>query len=68
MAVERMAVRKRNQITLPKALIKALAIHEGDILEYTIENGRLIITPTALIPKEQAGCRNSECQRCKKEG
>jgi AbrB family looped-hinge helix DNA binding protein len=68
MAVERMAVRKRNQITLPKALIKALAIHEGDILEYTIESGRLIITPTTLIPKEQASCWNGECKGCTKEG
>lgn len=54
MAAGVMEVRKKNQITLPKVLAKALQIQEGDILEYMIENGKIVITPKMLVPKEQA--------------
>ena len=54
MAAGVMEVRKKNQITLPKVLAKTLQIQEGDILEYVIENGKIVITPKMLIPKEQA--------------
>ena len=54
MAAGVMEVRKKNQITLPKVLTKTLQIQEGDILEYVIENGKIVITPKMLIPKEQA--------------
>ena len=46
-------VRTRNQVTLPKALATKLQIREGDLLEYNIEDGKIIITPKMLIPKEQ---------------
>lgn len=54
MAAGIMEVRKKNQITLPRVLAKALKIQEGDILEYSLEDGRIVITPKMLIPKEQA--------------
>ena len=62
MAVGRIEVRRRNQITLPKTLTKTLAINEGDILEYIIENGKIIITPKMLIPKDQAWYWSKEWQ------
>lgn len=46
-------VRSKNQVTLPKALAAALHIQEGDLLEYSVEDGKIIITPKMLIPKEQ---------------
>ncbi|HEY3424449.1 MAG TPA: AbrB/MazE/SpoVT family DNA-binding domain-containing protein, partial [Negativicutes bacterium] len=58
----RIEVRRRNQITLPKSLTKSLAINEGDILEYTIENGKIIITPKMLVPKDQAWYWSKEWQ------
>ncbi|MBP2651413.1 MAG: looped-hinge helix binding domain, AbrB family [Firmicutes bacterium] len=67
MAVGRMEVRKRNQVTLPKELTKALAINEGDILEYTIEDGKIIIIPKTLVPKEQAWYWSKEWQAAEKE-
>ncbi len=63
----RMEVRNRNQVTLPKALTKTLAIREGDILEYTIEGGKIIITPKTLVPKEQAWYWSKEWQAAEKE-
>ncbi|CUH97136.1 hypothetical protein P22_3262 [Propionispora sp. 2/2-37] len=63
----RIEVRSRNQVTLPKSLTKTLAIREGDILEYTIENGKIIITPKTLVPKEQAWYWSKEWQAAEKE-
>lgn len=63
----RMEVRSRNQITLPKSLTKTLAINEGDILEYTIENGKIIITPKTLISKDQAWYWSKEWQAAERE-
>lgn len=54
MAVGFIEVRKRNQVTLPKVLAAQLHIKEGDVLEYNIEDGKIIITPKILVPKEQA--------------
>ncbi|WP_169717762.1 hypothetical protein SPSIL_021350 [Sporomusa silvacetica DSM 10669] len=63
----RIEVRSRNQVTLPKSLTKTLAIREGDILEYTIENGKIIITPKTLVPKDQSWYWSKEWQAAEKE-
>lgn len=67
MAVGRMEVRRRNQVTLPKSLTKSLSIQEGDILEYTIENGKIIITPKTLVTKDQAWYWSKEWQAAERE-
>lgn len=56
-------VRRKNQVTLPKGLAAQLHIQEGDLLEYIIEDGRIIITPKVLIPKEQAWFWSQEWQQ-----
>ena len=56
-------VRKKNQVTLPKALASKLHIQEGDLLEYTIEEGKIIITPKMLVPKDQAWFWSEEWQQ-----
>ena len=60
-------VRTRNQVTLPKELAKKLQIREGDLLEYSIEDGKIIITPKMLIPKEQSWFWSKEWQQGEKE-
>ena len=50
----RIEVRPKRQVTLPKSLTDALNIAEGDILEYEIQDGKILITPKILIPKDQA--------------
>lgn len=50
----RIEVRPKRQITLPKSLTDYLKIEEGDILEYQIHDGKIVITPKMLIPKDQA--------------
>ena len=53
-AAEVIEFRKKNQITIPKTLSAALNIVEGDKLELHIEDGKIVITPAVIIPKEQA--------------
>lgn len=50
----RIEVRSKRQITLPKSLADTLKIQESDILEYEIQDGKIVITPKVLIPKDQA--------------
>ncbi len=47
-------VRSKNQVTLPKDLATKLHLCAGDILEYTVEDGKIIITPKILVSKDQA--------------
>ena len=65
-ATEIIEVRKKNQITIPKALSIALNIVEGDKLEMHIEDGKIVITPSVMIPKEQAWFWSKEWQQGEK--
>ena len=67
MSTGRIEVRRRNQVTLPKALTKSLSINEGDILEYTVEDGKIVITPKTLVPKAQAWYWTKEWQAAERE-
>lgn len=65
-AAEVIEFRKKNQITIPKTLSAALNIVEGDKLELHIEDGKIVITPAVIIPKEQAWFWSQEWQRGEK--
>ena len=67
MAMGFMEVRRKNQVTLPKALAAQLHIQEGDLLEYSVEDGKIIITPKMLISKEQAWFWSKEWQDGERE-
>ena len=45
-------LRKKSQITLPKEIVKALNLQEGDKFEVTIENGCIRFEPVSIFPKE----------------
>ncbi len=46
-------LRSRAQVTLPKEAIKKLNLKEGDNLSIEVDEGRVIITPVAVIPKDE---------------
>ncbi len=46
-------LRSRAQITLPKEAVKKLKLKEGDNLSIEVDNGKVIITPVAVIPKDE---------------
>lgn len=47
-------LRQKSQITIPAEIIKALNIKTGDKLEFSLQDGRIIIQPVITIPKDQA--------------
>jgi AbrB family looped-hinge helix DNA binding protein len=61
-------LRNRAQITLPKEIVKALGLKSGDDLEIRIEKGRVIITPVAVIPKDELWAWKTEIRTAIEEG
>jgi len=41
----------RATVTLPAELRKALALEGGDPLDVTVQDGKLILTPVAIVPR-----------------
>lgn len=51
---ERMTIRQRGQVTLPKSLMEKLNLSEGDSLELTMdETGEIKLVPLVTIPADQ---------------
>jgi AbrB family looped-hinge helix DNA binding protein len=49
-----LALRRKGVITVPQEVRDELDLREGDNLLLTVEEGRIVLTPTALIPRDQA--------------
>ena len=60
-------VRARGQVTLPAQVRLALGLREGDNLLVTIEQGRIVLIPAALIPRDQAWFWTPEWQAGERE-
>ena len=43
---------RHGQITLPKEIRKVLGVEEGDLLEVSLENARVVMRPKVLVDKE----------------
>ncbi len=48
-------LKQKSQVTIPKGFVKKLNLKVGDKLEIEETNGKLIITPVVIVPKDQAG-------------
>jgi antitoxin MazE len=46
-------LRSRAQVTLPKEAVETLKLKEGDNLSVEVANGRVILTPVAVIPRDE---------------
>ena len=46
-------LRSRAQVTLPKEAVKTLNLKEGDNLSVEVANGKVIMTPVAVIPRDE---------------
>lgn len=60
-------LRSRSQITIPKNIIETLGLKEGDNLNIEIENGKIILKPVVMVPKNQAWFWTDEWQTAEKE-
>jgi len=52
--------RSRAQITLPKEAVKKLNLKEGDNLSIEVDSGKVVITPVAIIPKDELWARSTK--------
>lgn len=46
-------LKQKSQVTIPKEFVKRLKLSVGDKLDVEIKDGRLIITPVVVVPKDQ---------------
>ncbi len=47
-------LRQKSQVTIPVDILKALNLKTGDKLEFTVQDGKIVIQPVVTIPKDQA--------------
>jgi len=59
--------KQKSQITIPKELVKQLNLRVGDKLEAQVRDGKIILTPVIVIPKEQAWYYSAEWQENEKK-
>jgi AbrB family looped-hinge helix DNA binding protein len=45
-------VRTNRQVTIPKAIFDELGLKEGDFVEVSLQEGRILITPKRLVDPE----------------
>lgn len=60
-------MRKKGQITIPKQIVDALNLKEGEKLEFTISGDAIKIRPVVVIPKSQAWYWTPEWQAAERE-
>ena len=52
---ERLTIRKKGQVTLPKSILERFDLHEGDTLEIEVnEHGEITVVPLMQIPVNQS--------------
>ena len=60
-------LKQKSQVTIPRGLVKKLSLKVGDKLQIEEQNGRLIITPVVIVPKDQAWFYSPEWQENERE-
>lgn len=63
----RTVLRSKGQITLPQQVRREMGIDEGDDLLVTVEDGRIVLIPAKLIPRDQAWFWTEEWQAGERE-
>lgn len=61
-------LRNRAQVTLPKEVVKALDLKVGDDLKVDVESGHVVITPVAIVPKDELWALRPEIREAIIEG
>jgi len=61
-------LRNRAQVTLPREVVKALDLKIGDDLKVEVKSGCVIITPVAVIPKDELWAWKPEIREAIIEG
>ena len=56
-------LKQKSQVTIPSELVKRMNLQPGDKLEIVEKDGRLIITPVVVIPRDQKWFYTKEWQQ-----
>jgi antitoxin MazE len=59
--------KQKSQVTIPKSLVEKLKLRIGDKLDIEEKDGKLVITPVMIIPKDQAWYYSEKWQQMEKE-
>ena len=60
-------IRKKGQITLPKAVRESLGLAEGDVLAVDVRDDELVLRPQQLVDRSQAWFWTPEWQAAERE-
>ncbi len=60
-------IKKRHVITLGQEVRKELNLDEGDILDVSVEDGKIVLEPKKLIPADQQWFWTDEWQQGERE-
>jgi len=48
------SIRTKGVVTIPQEIRQQVDLHEGDEVIFTVEDGKVVVTPAAVIPRDQA--------------
>jgi len=60
-------LREKGQLTIPAEIREAIELKAGDILEFEIVDGRIVITPKIVIDPDQAWFWTKRWQKMERE-
>jgi len=60
-------IKQRSIITLGADLRKELRLNEGDILDVSVEDGKIVLEPKTLVPADQKWFWTEEWQAAERE-
>ncbi|RYG71267.1 AbrB/MazE/SpoVT family DNA-binding domain-containing protein [Lentibacillus lipolyticus] len=67
MKPEHVRFKRKSQVTVPREIVEALDLHEGDDLQVRLENGKIVFVPMVSIPKDQAWFWSEQWQKEEQE-
>lgn len=56
-------IARNGHLTIPRKIRKILNIEDGDIVRFSIEDNKIVITPGVIVDKDQAYFFNERCQK-----
>jgi len=60
-------LKQKSQVTIPNEVVKKLRLAVGDKLDVVVKDGKIIITPVVVIPKDQMWFFSKEWQDGEKD-
>ena len=60
-------LRNRSQVTLPSEIVKKMKLQEGDNLDITLEDDKIVIKPVLVIDRSQSWFWSKKWQAMEKE-